>query len=93
LGLYLNAVYFGHGYYAIGAASKGYFGLTPAQFSWGQAALLAGLVQAPSQLDPVGHLQAALTRRKYVFRRLVDDGVLTSAQATHLAATPLAMTA
>lgn len=93
LDLYLNSVYFGHGYYGIGAASKGYFGLTPAQLSWGQAALLAGLVQAPSQLDPVGHLQAALTRRQYVFRRLVDDGVLTSAQASRLAATPLAMTA
>ncbi|PZR79688.1 MAG: hypothetical protein DLM65_10095 [Candidatus Aeolococcus gillhamiae] len=91
LDLYLNAVYFGHGYYGIGAASRGYFGITPAQLSWGQAALLAGLLQAPSQLDPIQHLTAALARRQYVFGRLVDTGALTAARARQLEADPLAL--
>lgn len=89
LDLYLNAVYFGHGYYGIAAASEGYFGVPPAQLTWGQAALLAGLPQAPSHLDPEAHLRAALIRRQYVFARLVDAGDLSGAAAARFAAAPL----
>lgn len=53
LSMYANAVYFGHGFYGISAASRGYFGMASDALSWGQAALLAGLVQSPSALDPV----------------------------------------
>jgi len=51
--MYLSAVYYGHGYYGIQAASRGYFGVAPDQLSWAQAALLAGAVQAPTALDPL----------------------------------------
>ncbi len=91
LDLYLNAVYYGHGYYGIAAASEGYFGVVPAQLSWGQAALLAGLLQAPSALDPTQHLAAALLRRQYVVGRLVETGALTAVQATLVAASPVAL--
>jgi membrane peptidoglycan carboxypeptidase len=45
---YLNKAYFGHGFSGVESASRGYFGVAPAQLSWSQASLLAGLVQAPS---------------------------------------------
>ena len=87
--MYLSAVYFGHGYYGIRAASAGYFGVTPEQLTWAQAALLAGIVQAPSQLDPLRNLAAAQARMTYVLQRLVSDGRLTESQATQLERSPL----
>lgn len=89
LSMYLSAVYFGHGYYGVEAASRGFFGVAPQDVSWGQAAMLAGLVQAPSALDPLVHLQAARARQGYVLSRLVADGVLTPAQAQADAAAPV----
>ena len=87
--MYLSAVYFGHGYYGIRAASAGYFGVTPEQLTWAQAALLAGIVQAPSQLDPLRNLAAAQARMTYVLQRRVSDGRLTESQATQLERSPL----
>ena len=89
LSMYLDAVYFGHGFTGVTAASQGYFGLAPEQLSWGQAALLAGLPQAPSALDPFRHLAAARTRQRYVLDRLVSEGQLTAAEADAAAAAPL----
>jgi membrane peptidoglycan carboxypeptidase len=89
--MYLSAVYFGHGYYGIRAASVGYFGVTPEQLTWAQAALLAGIVQAPSQLDPFRNLAAAQARMTYVLQRLVSDGRLTESQATQLERSPLGL--
>jgi membrane peptidoglycan carboxypeptidase len=91
LSMYLSAVYFGHGYYGIRAASLGYFGLSPKQLNWAQAAMLAGIVQAPSALDPFRHLGAAEGRLSYVLQRLVQDGVLTPTQATRLERSPLGL--
>jgi penicillin-binding protein 1A len=81
LRLYLASVYFGHGYYGLPAAARGYFGLAPDALSWGQAALLAGLVQAPSAYDPTVHLALARARQQHVLDRLVATGVLTKPQA------------
>ena len=89
LSMYLSAAYFGHGYFGIRAASLGYFGVTPSRLNWGQAALLAGIVQAPSALDPFRHLGAAEARMRYVLQRLVSDGRLTHAQALQLGRSPL----
>ena len=81
LSMYLDAAYFGHGFFGVDAASNGYFGVQQAQLSWTQAALLAGLVQAPSTLDPFAHLAAATHRMDYVLQRLAATGRLTQAQA------------
>ena len=89
LSMYLDAAYFGHGFYGIAAASRGYFGVEPAQLSWAQAALLAGLVQAPSALDPIDHPTASLARRGFVLQRLADEGAISHQQAHALAQTPL----
>jgi membrane peptidoglycan carboxypeptidase len=76
--MYLNVAYFGHGFYGAQAASLGYFGEPPQNLDWAQAALLAGLLQAPTDYDPLDHPQAALERRQYVLNRLVAMGALSS---------------
>jgi membrane peptidoglycan carboxypeptidase len=81
LRLYAGVAYFGHGYYGLAAASCGYFGVTPAGLSWPQAALLAGLVQAPSADNPIAHYRVARAREAHVLSRLAATGKLTQAQA------------
>lgn len=86
LRMYLSAVYFGHGYYGVAQAAQGYFGVDPSRLTWGQAALLAGLVQAPSADDPLAHPDRAAARQRHVLRRLVATGVLDAATAEAIAA-------
>ncbi|MCW2640464.1 MAG: glycosyl transferase [Dactylosporangium sp.] len=73
---YLNISSFGHGAYGIYAASQVYFGKEPKDLTLAEAALLAGLVKAPSSFDPAdpAHPEkraAALDRREYVLRQMV----------------------
>ncbi len=89
LAMYLDAAYFGDGAYGVTQAARHYFGVDPDQLNWGQATLLAGLVQAPSRYDPHGHLGEALLRRKRVLDRLVAVGTFTRVQADSVAAEPL----
>ncbi len=91
LRMYLDTVYFGHGYYGVTSAAAGYFGRSPSALTWTQATLLAGLVQAPSAYDPYHHLDAARRRQAHVLDRLVATGQLTRAQATQIAADPLGL--
>src|SRR2546430_9923389 len=78
--MYADVAYFGHDYYGLGAASCGYFGVTPARLSWPEAAMLAGLVQAPSADDPIAHFAAARARESHVLGRLVATRHLSQAQ-------------
>src|SRR5215470_1747756 len=89
LQMYADVAYFGHGYYGLGAASCGYFGVTPAGLSWPQAAMLAGLVQAPTVDDPIAHFAAARARQAHVLGRLAATGRLTQAQAASAYRQPL----
>ncbi len=75
---YLNVAYFGHRAYGIWAASHVYFSKTPAQLSLGEAALLAGVVQAPSAYDPTVDPAAATARRDYVLDRMAALGYLSA---------------
>ena len=81
LEMYLSEVYFGHGFYGLTAAARGYFGVAPAHLTWGQASVLAGLVQAPSAYDPYRHLALARSRQRHVLDRLVATKTLTVQQA------------
>jgi penicillin-binding protein 1A len=81
LEMYLAEVYFGHGYFGLSAASRGFFDRAPADLTWGQASLLAGLVNAPSAYDPLTHLRRARQRQRHVLDRLVAVGTLTRAGA------------
>jgi len=89
LRMYADVAYFGHNYYGLGAASCGYFGVTPARLSWPQAAMLAGLVQAPTADDPIAHFAAARARESHVLGRLVATGHLSQAQAASFYRQPL----
>jgi penicillin-binding protein 1A len=93
LQMYAAVVYFGNGYYGLDAASHGYFGVSPDHLTWGQAALLAGLVQAPSAYDPVNHASLAASRQSHVLNRLVATGHLNAAEAAAAAAAPLHLVA
>jgi membrane peptidoglycan carboxypeptidase len=89
LRMYADVAYFGHGYYGLAAASCGYFGRPPADLSWPQSAVLAGLVQAPSAYDPLDHPALARSREGHVISRLVATGALTSRQGTEAFAVPM----
>ena len=92
LQMYSDVAYFGDGYYGLQAASCGYFGVTPAALTWPQAALLAGLVQAPSAYDPLAHPALARAREAHVLGRLAATGTLTRAQAERAYRQPLHLT-
>ncbi len=78
---YLSSVYFGDGAYGIRAASRVYFDKDPEQLTLGEAAMLAGLVQAPSRLAPSRHLEAARERGRLVLAAMVETGAITAAKA------------
>jgi penicillin-binding protein 1A len=82
LSRYLSSVYFGDGTFGLGAASRHYFDKPPEQLSVGEAAMLAGLVKAPSRWAPTENFDGAKTRMKTVLGAMVDTGVITQAQAT-----------
>jgi membrane peptidoglycan carboxypeptidase len=70
LAAYLNVAFFSHGAYGIEVASEVYFSEHASQLTLPQAALLAGLVQAPSAYDPVAYPTNALSRRATVLARM-----------------------
>jgi hypothetical protein len=81
MSMYLNAIYYGNGYWGDEQAARGYFHVSPYRLDWGEAAMLAGLPQAPTAYDPLDHLKLARERQRHVLDRLVATHVLTSAQA------------
>jgi penicillin-binding protein 1A len=80
LALYLNRVYFGAGAYGIEAASQRYFDKSAKDLTVGEAALLAGLLKAPSRYSPVSESARAATRATVVLNQMVETGVITPAQ-------------
>jgi membrane peptidoglycan carboxypeptidase len=86
LRMYLDDGYYGHGFYGLTAATEGYFGVEPADLSWPQATLLAGLFQAPSAYDPFLYPDLAAARQAHVLDRLVAVGDLSRAEADNIAA-------
>jgi penicillin-binding protein 1A len=87
---YLNTIYFGNGAYGIEAAAQTYFGQDPDHAGCGmpghalcvsqlqpwEAALLAGIIQSPTEYDPAEHPVAAKERRDVVLRQMLDQGYL-----------------
>jgi membrane peptidoglycan carboxypeptidase len=89
---YLNVAYFGHRAYGIYAASDIYFSKLPSELNLDEAALIAGLVQAPSDYDPTGtDKSAALNRRNYVIDRMAEHGDITGPAAVQAKAAPIAL--
>jgi penicillin-binding protein 1A len=80
LNAYLNDVYYGNHAYGIQAAAETYFSVPASRLTLEQAALLAGLPQAPSYYDPLHNPAAALARRNAVLRALRRSGDVTDGQ-------------
>ena len=95
LELYLNKVYFGGGAYGIDAASRLFFSHPGTELSLGEAAIIAGLVKAPSNYSPTADVAAAIGRSQVVLNAMADNGVISPATAAmtepaevHLASQP-----
>ncbi|MFL6732531.1 MAG: transglycosylase domain-containing protein, partial [Sphingomicrobium sp.] len=78
LELYLNRVYFGGGAYGIDAASRKFFGHGADRLSLGEAAIIAGLVKAPSNYSPSADVEAARSRSGVVLQTMVKNGFITA---------------
>jgi penicillin-binding protein 1A len=81
LELYLNKVYYGGGAYGIDAASRRFFGHGADTLSLEEAAVIAGLVKAPSNYSPTADAEAAVGRAGVVIDAMVRSGAITAAQA------------
>jgi penicillin-binding protein 1A len=80
LELYLNKVYFGGGAYGVDAATRKFFNHPGTQLSLPEAAIIAGLVKAPSHYSPTADGQAAIDRAKVVLSVMRDAGAITREQ-------------
>ncbi len=92
LELYFNQIYYGNQAYGIKAAAQTYFGKADLNtLTLAEAALLAGLPQSPSVLDPSkpDNLERAKERRAYVLGQMVDFGAITESQAVAADAEPI----
>ena len=84
LELYLNRVYFGGGAYGIDAASRRFFGHSARSLSLGEAAIIAGLVKAPSNYSPTADVEAARDRSEVVLKTMVENGFVTPERAAQV---------
>lgn len=77
---YLNTIYFGRGSLGIEEASQSYFGVHAAELNPSQSALIAGIIQAPSEYDPINNRKNAEYRFNYVKDEMKQNGYLTQKQ-------------
>jgi penicillin-binding protein 1A len=76
--LYLNQIYLGHRAYGVEAAAQNYFDKNVDQLTLAEAAILAGLPQAPSSYSPYRHYDRAMQRQKYVLGRMLEEGYISA---------------
>ena len=81
LELYMNKVYYGGGAYGIDAASRKFFGHPATHLTLGEAAVIAGLVKAPSQYSPTADAKAAIGRAGVVIQLMQETGAITADEA------------
>ena len=80
LDLYLNVFFLGHRAYGVGAAAQVYYGTTVDTLTLAQQAMIAGLFQSPSSVNPVSSPQEALDRRNHVLSRMLEVGYISEEQ-------------
>ncbi len=91
LELYLNHIYLGSGAYGVAAAAEEYFGKKVESLTLAEAALLAGLPQAPSRYSPFNHWPRAKARQRYVLDRMAEVHFITPVQSAAAMREPLAL--
>ena len=77
---YLSNIYLGEGIYGVGAASESYFRKPVSQLTVSEAAMIAGLIPAPSRYEPRGNPALAESKRTLVLRKMLEEGYITPAQ-------------
>ena len=77
LNLYLNQIYLGSGAYGVEAAARTYFSKHVGDLTIAEAAMIAGLTQAPTRYNPYRHFDRAKKRQRYVLRRMFEEGFIT----------------
>lgn len=85
LAIYATEVYLGRGRYGFEEAARYYFGKEAKNLNLAEAALLAGMVQAPEALNPLRNPEGALRRQHYVLKRMVEEGMVSEAEAREAA--------
>lgn len=80
LALYLNRVYLGAGTYGIEAAANKYFQKTSADLNLKEAAIIAGMLKAPSRYNPIASTERANKRAAVVLQNMVNEGYISEAQ-------------
>jgi 1A family penicillin-binding protein len=88
LSIYLNRAYMGGGAYGAEAASERFFGKSAAMLNPSEAAMIAGLLTAPSTLSPTSNLERSRNRAATVVRLMVEQGYLTDAEGAVALASP-----
>ncbi len=92
LAMYFNVVFYGSNAYGIKAASSTFFDKTPADLTVPEAAMLVGVVNAPTRYSPVRNPERAMERRNTVMTRMHQQGYLSREQLDSLKATPIELT-
>jgi penicillin-binding protein 1A len=86
---YMNRIYFGSGLYGVDTASRAYFGKPASRLTLSEAALLAGLIRAPSKLSPFNDLKASIKNRDVVLDRMHEIGIIDAAQLSDALREPI----
>ena len=89
---YLNIIYLGAGAYGVDAAAHTYFGRSVDKLTLPQAAMLAGIVAAPSDYSPFANYTLARDRQRHVLERMVESGYIGAAEADAAYDAPLELT-
>ncbi|RKO61705.1 transglycosylase domain-containing protein [Caldibacillus debilis] len=86
---YLNNVYFGHGNYGIGPASRYYFGKDQKDLTASECAVIIGITNNPSLFDPITKPENALKKRNRILKIWLDEGILTQKEYKHAISQPI----
>ena len=89
--MYLNTVFFGHNAYGVKKATETFFSKEPKELTIEEAALLAGVVNAPTKYSPKRHPDNALKRRNLVLKRMETNGFITAEQFDSISQIPIDM--
>ena len=75
---YLNTVYFGDGAYGVGTAARAYFGKDVKELTLAESALLAGIIQSPSNYGPRSNPENAIRRRNLILSTMQENGAINN---------------
>jgi penicillin-binding protein 1A len=89
LELYLNRIYFGHGAYGVEMASRIYFGKSIKNITLSEAALIAGIIKAPSSYSPYNDLTKAKERQKIALARMEEEGYIKESEKENAVKQPI----